>query len=65
MSPKKTPYKIATKKAVKELYQGSEKNETSSKFEDVFDVDYSAPPTKVIRKLRGTQVSKYWGSLSS
>lgn len=30
VSPKKTPCKIATKKTVKELYQGSEKNESSS-----------------------------------
>lgn len=31
------------KKAVEKVDQGSENTESSSEFEDVFDVDYSAP----------------------
>lgn len=40
MSFKKTPLRSMTKKAIEEVIEGSKKTESSSEFEDVFDVDY-------------------------
>lgn len=39
--PKKTPLKLVAKKVVEEVGQGREKTESSSEFEDVFDVNNS------------------------
>lgn len=46
--------KLVAEKVVDELGQRSEKTESSSKFVDVFVVDYSAHRQEVIRKLKGT-----------
>lgn len=41
--PKKHSSSLVAKKTVEEVGQGSEKIKPLSKFEDVFDVDYSTP----------------------
>lgn len=56
MSSIKTTSKRAVKDAVEELCQGSENTETSSEFEDVFDVDYFAHRQRVVRKLSGLEL---------
>lgn len=58
MTSKKTPEKRSTKKVVEEIVGGE--RESSSKFDDVFDVDYSTPPRKVHRSLRGNKVAMFW-----
>lgn len=58
---KKTSSKPVAKKDVKEVDQGSEKVKSSSKFEDLFDVDYSAPSLRGYRKAKGSPVPKYCG----
>lgn len=53
-SPKKTPEKKVVKKEDKEVDEwGGEKIKSSSELNDVFNVDYSAPPTKGRKKSRG------------
>lgn len=63
---KVSPKKLMSKKAVEELGQESEKTESLSESEDVFDVDlfgvdYSAPLPRGHKKAKGTIVPKYWG----
>lgn len=40
MSPKKTPLASIHKKVVQEIVEGSKKTGSSSKFNNMFDVDY-------------------------
>lgn len=49
VSPKKTTEKRASKKAVKEVGAG-EKNDLSSRFDDVFDVNFSIPSPRNVRR---------------
>lgn len=53
MTHKKPSLKSVAKKAIGEVRQVTEKTEFSSKFEDVFDMDYSAPLPKSHKKARG------------
>lgn len=61
---KKPSLKSVAKKAIGEVRQVTEKTEFSSKFEDVFDMDYSAPLPKSHKKARG-HLSAQVGSLPS
>lgn len=59
VSSKKAPSRLVAKNGVKEVDQGSEKTESSFKFNDIFDVDYSTPMRVIHKKLILTRITKY------